>query len=224
MNVETLHFSVGTGPVYKALLTSLIVDASSPDKLIESAVYSQGLNVELFQGIDDDRPELALVGIKFSRSRTEFGEIYLEKAAFFHEKSRDLSGFILGIDPNNQIELDDRAFDSWEDELGFSFSNALCAPVGTKDALIPYIYTFACSDGGEVIISPNALPHDDDYEDMRADLELEGLSRENLILLSFHYNTPKSAHALRPGFGSYRYILKAEEHSGSPDWQQTSRM
>ena len=204
---EIKHRSSSTD-AQKATIEKLVESASSLEQIIAGWISQPNQEIRFFQGVDDERPEVELLGVIFSYSKTQLAEVYYLKEDLA-QSSADLvlvSSYIRGFDRDGNMDLDDRAIDKWEENLGFSYSDALCEAIAPKTALMPFVLSYLLSDGGEISIARGVNMDFDYIEDMQADLEREEINLDDVLLVYANYQSRQAHAGVLPGWGCHKYI------------------
>jgi hypothetical protein len=192
----------------KNAIEQLLGEHQSLEQIITGWMNCVEHEIRFYQGVDDDRPEVELLGVQLLSAGSQHAVAYYLKEEI-SQLDKDfvlVSQYIRGYDRNGAIDLDTRAFDSWEDRLGFSFSFALCTQIAPQKALMPFILSYILSDGGEIAITSAARMDREMLEDIQEDLVQENIDLENTWQVYANYHSREMHSGVIPGWGCHKYI------------------
>ena len=208
MKACEIKFTEAVTEVQKNTIESLVERSKSLEEIIMGWILEPKQDVNFFQGVEDEHPEVDLIGVALRDSKVQLAEIYFLKDDIAqHYKDLVLvSNYIRGCDEHGYLELDDEALESWQASLGFAFSKALCEEIAPKKALIPFVLSYLLSDGGEVFIANGASIDLDSFEDMYDDLKREKIELEDVLVVHANYQSREVHAGVLPGWGCHKYI------------------
>jgi hypothetical protein len=199
MKTQEISYTEKADPTCRAEVAELMQKASTLDEVIEAwCIQRRG---SLCVGVlfdDDHRVVEALVGITFNQPETkeELACVELDRAELLQSAGANalIDSFVtrdgFEMEP---VELDDAAWDSWLEGLGFTDSQALYARVGPKSAMFPLVFAFVLSKRGSVEVEQADWSWMDD-EDIVEEIRQEGLDQREFLSVSASYLAPPSEH------------------------------
>lgn len=139
----------------------------------------------------------------------DIAELYypLESLTRRYPDVRPIDSFITGFDSLGRCIFDDKAFDAFEETLGYSYHDELCGLLGPRDSLLQIALSYVMTDSGEVQLSRYERP-----DVMEPSIEPEELNPDAIWSLSLVYQSPKPVRGCTPMFGNFLYV-HADSHA-----------
>jgi len=208
MKACEIKFTETATDTQKSVIENLVECSKTLEEIITGWILKPKQEVGLFQGVEDEKPEVDLIGVVLKDSGEQLAEVYYlkEDVAQSHKELVLVSKYIRGYDKYGHLDLDDEAIESWQTSLGFSFSGALCEEIAPKRALMPFVLSYVLSDGGDVSIRNGASMDPESIEDMQEDLNREKINLEDVLLIYANYQSREVNDGVLPGWGCHKYI------------------
>ncbi len=160
-------------------------------------------------GRDDSTGKVPCLCLIPRIDRVDVAELYYPLADLMrrYPDIRPIDSFITGFDSLGRCIFDDKAFDAFEEKLGYSYHDDLCGLLGPRESLLQIALSYVMTDSGEVQLSQYERP-----DVMEPGSEPEELNPDAIWSLSLVYQSPKPVRGCTPMFGNFLFV-HADSHA-----------